>query len=56
MDILKKDITIDKTIGKETSQVLIEGDIIVPDIICRLVGYNRIKRWSLCLKICFISV
>ena len=31
MDILKKDITIDKTIGKETSQVLIEGDIIVPD-------------------------
>ncbi|WP_317366966.1 SPOCS domain-containing protein [uncultured Tyzzerella sp.] len=31
MEILKKDITIDKKIGKETSQVLIEGDIIVPD-------------------------
>ncbi|WP_250277310.1 DUF3794 and LysM peptidoglycan-binding domain-containing protein [[Clostridium] colinum] len=31
MDILKKDITIDKKIGKETSQVLVEGDIIVPD-------------------------
>ncbi len=31
MEILKKDITIDKKIGKETSQVLVEGDIIVPD-------------------------
>lgn len=31
MEILKKDITIDKKVGKETSQVLIEGDIIVPD-------------------------
>lgn len=31
MEILKKGITIDKKIGKETSQVLVEGDIIVPD-------------------------
>ncbi len=31
MEILKKDITIDKKIGKETSQVLVEGDVIVPD-------------------------
>ncbi len=31
MEILKKDITIDKKIGKEISQVLVEGDIIVPD-------------------------
>lgn len=31
MEILKKDITIDKRIGKETNQILIESDIIVPD-------------------------
>lgn len=31
MEILKKGITIDKKIGRETSQVLVEGDIIVPD-------------------------
>ena len=31
MEILKKGITVDKKIGKETSQVLVEGDIIVPD-------------------------
>lgn len=31
MEILKKNIVIDKKIGKETTQVLVEGDIIVPD-------------------------
>lgn len=31
MEIIKKDIKIDKKIGKETTQILIEGDIIVPD-------------------------
>lgn len=32
MEILKKDITIDKKIGKEISQVLVEGDIIISDV------------------------
>lgn len=31
MEILKKDITIDKKVGLEINQVLVEGDIIVPD-------------------------
>lgn len=31
MEIIKKDISIDKKVGKESTQVLIEGDIIVPD-------------------------
>lgn len=32
MEIIKKNITIDRKMGKENSQILIEGDIIVPDI------------------------
>lgn len=32
MDTIKKNIVIDKKIGREVSQLLLEGDIIVPDI------------------------
>ena len=32
IDILKKDIIVDRTLSKEVSQILCEGDIIVPDI------------------------
>lgn len=32
MEPIKKSIVIDKKIGKETSQILVEGDIIVPDV------------------------
>lgn len=31
MEVIKKEINIDKKVGKESIQVLIEGDIIVPD-------------------------
>lgn len=31
MEVIKKDIVIDKKIGRESTQILIEGDIIVPD-------------------------
>lgn len=31
MDIIKKEIILDKSIGKETTQILLEDDIIVPD-------------------------
>ena len=32
LDILKKDIIVDRALGKEANQILCEGDIIVPDI------------------------